>query len=186
MTDMAKDYMHDEQLIPDFLEQLKKARETDPLYRAVYQDKLIGCLAIADSLNDGYLIAYNSGMEHRRSRRDFCDDLVNSRTLLVVGNNTTSNRCQTVPTTISRARQLEPQYLGCDPMPLFESYHRVSFPEVTLFVYPEHFLVEIQTREVVDRIVKREDIKTAIIITTSSILLTDMVNTAVLVIQSRV
>lgn len=168
--------------VGEFTQYLVQLRESNPLYRSIYEGKLIGALAIADNVDTGYSLAYRSGCEHRMSKHNRAWLLVHGSLQATAGRIGSSE--QSAPINITTAKhELEPWYLGCSPRPLFDKWESVTYPDPALFVYPENFLVPKQQVSFVSLALRRSDIQTLILITKNPVFLTDLHQEAILVIN---
>lgn len=170
--------------VADYIAELATLRDTNSLYRSLYDGKLLGVIAIGDHVDTGYSLAYRSGLDHRMSKHNRAWVLVHSPTLTVTPGRIGSCEQTAQMTAEFAMRELEPWYLGCSPMALFDLFLQVQYPSTALFVYPENHLVAKQEREFIDRLVNRHDTDTMIVITKSPVLLSDMLREAITLVKS--
>ncbi len=131
----------------------------------------IAVFAMANDINLGYYLAVQSGMNHRIPHRLWAERVCGAATLSVVNSNTHGNEHISSQLNAEElSRDYEPYWLGDHPSTVFTGG---VLPENPLFVYPENYLVPKVEREFVHKLYQRTDIKSVVIITKSSVMLSD-------------
>jgi hypothetical protein len=132
----------------------------------------IAVFAMANDINLGYYLAVKSGMNHRIPHRLWAERVCGAKSLSVINSSTTPGN-ESTSSFVSEgelSRDYEPYWLGEAPSAVFTNS---SLPATPLFVYPENSLVPKMEREFVQKLCDRKDIASAVIITKSSVMLSD-------------
>jgi hypothetical protein len=132
----------------------------------------IAVFAMANDINLGYYLAVQSGMNHRIPHRLWAERVCGAKSLSIINADIARSGEHTSGqlTAEELSRDYEPYWLGDAPSTVFANG---ALPANPLFVYPENYLVPKVEREFVHKLYQRTDIKSAVIITKSSVMLSD-------------
>ena len=160
-----------------------ESAEKNTMYREGYLGKAIACIAITESVYHGYAMAYASGLGHRVS-----PDYARWRAVHqeVVGGLPDVHPHRAVEVGIYEALEhVDLNFLGNSVEGLFHPDLNATYSKPALFVYPENWLTPKYLVQFIDKVVKDERVKHAIIITKNPVILTDCLAEAVTVIAKE-
>ena len=168
-------------MIPAWQKAVEAARD-NAMYREIYCGKAISVIAITESIYHGYAIAYASGLGHRVSASHLRWMAVHQDTVGGIPNIHPHQAIEMNP--LDAIENVELNFIGNSVEGLFSPELNATYSEPALFVYPENWLTPKYLAQFIDRVVKDDRVKHAIVITKNPVILTDCVREAVTVITA--